>query len=147
MRCLSIHQPWAWAILSGGKRVENRTWPTNHRGPLLIHASKSRANFEDQDRDDWRGRYGVELPEWSTLATGAILGVANLASCVRADGEGASDVQRQWLDSHPFTEGPWCWILKNVRAFAEPIPYRGMQGLFNVPDDVFAAALDASMKC
>lgn len=27
---LTIRQPWAWAIVSGGKDVENRTWATAH---------------------------------------------------------------------------------------------------------------------
>ena len=34
MKALSIHQPWAWAILNAGKTVENRTWSTNYQGPL-----------------------------------------------------------------------------------------------------------------
>lgn len=50
MRCLSIRQPWAHAILHFGKRVENRRMvvggtikpPTWHayRDPILLHASK-----------------------------------------------------------------------------------------------------------
>lgn len=44
MRALSIRQPWAWAILTAGKDVENRSWPhrPHHQGPLLIHAGKAR---------------------------------------------------------------------------------------------------------
>ena len=38
-RALSIKQPWLAAILSGWKPVENRTWDTSYRGPLLLHAS------------------------------------------------------------------------------------------------------------
>jgi len=26
MRCLSVRQPWAWAIIYAGKTIENRTW-------------------------------------------------------------------------------------------------------------------------
>lgn len=40
MKALSIRQPWAWAIVNAGKRVENRTWETRYRGPILIHAAK-----------------------------------------------------------------------------------------------------------
>jgi ASCH domain len=32
---LSVRQPWAWAIVSGYKDVENRSWPTNYRGTYL----------------------------------------------------------------------------------------------------------------
>ena len=37
---LSVRQPWAWALLYGGKTIENRTWPTRHRGRIWIHASE-----------------------------------------------------------------------------------------------------------
>ena len=53
MKCLSILQPWAWAIIHGGKDVENRTWRTAYRGPLLIHASLSRRAYNAQDKDVW----------------------------------------------------------------------------------------------
>jgi hypothetical protein len=143
VKCLSIHQPWAWAILHAGKAVENRTWPTSHRGPLLIHASKSRASYDAQDAVAWRQRYGVELPPWDSLTIGALVGVVELAACVQASGAGISAEQKAWLDAHPFTEGPVCWVLKYPRAFAEPIPYRGAQGIFTVPDEVVAAAIRA----
>ncbi len=38
-KALSIIQPWASAITYAGKDVENRTWRTNYRGPIAIHAS------------------------------------------------------------------------------------------------------------
>jgi hypothetical protein len=39
MKILSIRQPWAYLITRGSKNIENRGWPTNYRGPVLIHAS------------------------------------------------------------------------------------------------------------
>ena len=39
---LSVRQPWAWALLYGGKMVENRTWARRYRGRIWIHASSSR---------------------------------------------------------------------------------------------------------
>lgn len=43
MRILTVRQPWAWAIIHGGKNVENR--PRNiaggYRGPVAIHAGLS----------------------------------------------------------------------------------------------------------
>ena len=41
VRVLTVRQPWAWAIIQGGKDVENRSGPTKHRGPLLIHAGSA----------------------------------------------------------------------------------------------------------
>ena len=41
MKALSIRQPWAAAIVQLGKNIENRTWATRFRGPILIHAAKT----------------------------------------------------------------------------------------------------------
>lgn len=42
MPAISLRQPWATAVLFFGKDVENRSkWHFKHRGPLIIHASKS----------------------------------------------------------------------------------------------------------
>lgn len=43
MKALSIKQPWAHLIVSGVKDVENRSWKTNYRGRIFVHASKQTA--------------------------------------------------------------------------------------------------------
>ena len=120
MKCLSVQQPWAWAIIHGPKRIENRTWRTKHRGPLLIHAGKSRARLGD---------YGAGEPAQEALAFGAIIGVATLTDCVPV-----AEVAGQ-----PFAEGPWCWLLDDVFAFDEPVLYRATQMIFAVPDGLLPA--------
>ncbi len=51
MKALSIRQPWIWAILNAGKRIENRSkWRgCSYRGPVLLHAAKGcgRGEFDD----------------------------------------------------------------------------------------------------
>lgn len=39
MKACSIKQPWASLIAYGIKDIENRTWKTNFRGRIYIHAS------------------------------------------------------------------------------------------------------------
>ena len=144
MKCLTICQPYAHLIVTPKrllpcdqvqKRVENRTWPTSYRGPLLIHAGRSRA---------WLRPGDVQL--FPRLDFGKIVGVAELVECVNLPS--VTFAQSQWLEnrypwlfSHVHTEGPYCWILENARRFDSPVPYRGRQGLFDVPDDVVAAQL------
>ena len=41
MKTLSVKQPYASFICHGIKTVENRTWSTDYRGKILIHASGS----------------------------------------------------------------------------------------------------------
>lgn len=137
LTALTIHQPWAWAIFHG-KSVENRTWPTSYRGPLLIHAGKTREWYDREDAADWREWYGVSLPGWDSLPKGAIVGRVTLVDCVRADpnrpffapGRGPC----------PWAEGPWLWVLADPVEFATPVPYRGAQGLFQVPASVLGTS-------
>lgn len=39
MKAISVKQPWASLIVHGIKDIENRTWNTNFRGKVFIHAS------------------------------------------------------------------------------------------------------------
>lgn len=134
MKALSVCQPWAHAILALGKNVENRSWPTSYRGPLLVHASKTKALYDREDADDWREGLGVELPAWSDLPKGAIVGAVDLIDCVRADpglpcfvpGHGPS----------VWAQDQWLWVLARPRRLPEPIAYRGLMGLFEVPGAV-----------
>lgn len=149
MKALTICQPFAHLIClpddhPRAKRVENRQWPTSYRGPLLIHAGKSR-NWMDRNEE-----YGI--PE-SDLVFGAIVGVANLADCVKLEtrpgwngGVVPDHAKRRWpwLLQHEHTEGPYCLVLTECRRFEKPIPYRGAQGLFDVPPGVVAEQMAAA---
>ena len=41
MKVLTIKEPWASMILEGKKTIETRTWKTQHRGLIFLHASKN----------------------------------------------------------------------------------------------------------
>lgn len=45
MKALTIRQPWASLIAHGVKTIETRSWSTEYRGPLAIHAGKSKPPF------------------------------------------------------------------------------------------------------
>ena len=49
--------------------------------------------------------------------------------------------QHQWCEFEmgDFTDGRYGWILENIRRFETPIPFKGSQGLFEVPDSVLAS--------
>jgi hypothetical protein len=64
---LSVRQPWAWAIVSGYKDVENRSWPTNYRGP---GRRLDRAGLEHLDL------LGHAYPE--DLTVGALVGTVEV---------------------------------------------------------------------
>lgn len=78
--CLSIRQPWAWAILNAGKDVENRSWTTRYRGPLLIHAAKgcTKAEYEDAAEFIELVTDGLAAPALGELPRGGIVGACDL---------------------------------------------------------------------
>jgi hypothetical protein len=120
MKALSIRQPWAWLILNAGKDVENRSWYTEFRGPVLLHASKGMTLNEYED-----ARNTLELiipshhlPMKHELERGGIVGECEIVDCVdRSDS--------------PWFFGEWGFVLKNVK----PLPFqpcKGQLGFFDV---------------
>lgn len=39
MKVISLKEPFATLIMNGDKKIETRSWKTNYRGELFIHAS------------------------------------------------------------------------------------------------------------
>ena len=119
-KAITIHFPWAWAIVHGYKRVENRTWETSYRGPLLIHSGQSPAS--DERATQILRTLSVAVPPQSQFVRGRILGVVDLVDILPL---------KEYLAKHgdsPLNRGlavgPYCWVLANPRI-CEPIPCSG----------------------
>lgn len=114
MKSLTVKQPWAWAIVAGHKRIENRTWTTRYRGPIIIVAGQARDRLTIGSA--FLADLGISVPR--TLRFGAAIGVVDIIDIVRP----------HELDD-PFAEGPWCWLLARPRRFRSPIAAQGHLGL------------------
>lgn len=126
MKAISIQQPCAWAIIHGGKDIENRNWRTKHRGPVLIHASKT---YDHEGHRYIVDILGIRVPK--DLPSGGIVGVAFITDCVEASSS-------RW-----FIPGKYGFALKNARELPFT-PYRGMPGLFDV--DLFRAGINSEVS-
>ena len=73
MKVITIKQPWATLIVEGYKRFEFRSWKTNYRGDILIHAGKG----IDKEAMERLKKY---LP--NEIPLGKIIGKATLTDCV-----------------------------------------------------------------
>lgn len=145
MYSLTIKPPWSWAITHSTKRVENRTWQRPFRGTIAIHAGKG----WDEDGQDsalvrlsWRDA-GHDLraltPNNSRIALGAVVAVADLVDIC---GKAVAVPAPNFCGCGPWAaRGQYHWRLANVRPLAEPVPCRGFQQLWTLPDDVEAAVL------
>ena len=129
MKALTIRQPYAELIMLGEKRVENRSRVILPQGPFLIHAGLT------SDVDGIEKYQHIDATDY-----GAIVGRADVVACYSIETINGTDIQlgrrgkHNWLRSHDHVVGPWCFVLDNVVRFEWPIPYRGMPGVFVVPE-------------
>lgn len=100
---LTVKQRWAHLIIHGGKDVENRSWSTNHRGRLWIHAGRA----VDDDSPDVQGE----------VVFGAIIGHVTLVDVIR-------DSRSTWA-----IPGEWHWVLTDPTP-VERLVRRGQMGLW-----------------
>jgi len=116
VRALSLWQPWASLIFDGRKTIETRHWPMRYRGPLAIHAAMKveRAACED---------FGYD---WRKIPRGAVLCIVNVKNCVRfPDPLAPPDPYGD------FAAGRYGFLFSVLEKFIEPIPAKGMQGIWN----------------
>ncbi len=132
MKALSLWQPWASLWACGRKIHETRAYQTSHRGTLLIHAAKTICtDIGDELREICEDEFGAR---WARdLPAGALIGMCELVGCTPTQYMHVDDEERAQGN---FTPGRYAWSCQNSRVFDRPIPYRGMQMLFEVPDHV-----------
>ena len=140
MRVITVRQPWAWAIVHGGKDVENRTRNIagDYRGPVAIHAGLMGADFDSKHPDLW--------PFDTRHTTGAIVGVVDLVDVhLSATHEERWNVELERREQC----SPWAMVdhyhleLANPRAI-NPIPAKGKLGLWR-PDAELLAQIEAAL--
>ena len=166
IRALTVRQPYASAIIWGGKGVDNRSRNIagSYRGPVAIHAGlkNDTAAWErlgDAMRwhrpdsrwnqlaaffqctlplpDGWQSEEPLE--SWPSpqlyVDYGAIIGVVNLVD--------VHEPGKNWQDGETGRCSDWAepdmchLILENPRPLAEPIPWKGRQGLWKLDVDPY----------
>lgn len=146
MRALSGRQPWWWAILHGGKRIENRRWNTRYRGPILLHAAKGCTVDEFEDACIWMENAGVvghirDVPPLSTMQRGGIVGRARIVDVIPPGNLPPPFRPASWaaVDMRWHMEEQFGFVLADVEPLPF-VPWTGALGLFDVPQD-YATAL------
>ena len=157
MKVLTLHQPWASLVALGVKTIETRSWSTQYRGPLAIHAGSSKvgatqcsecwdAIYREYDREN-------ELPLGAIVATCTLVDVVPIVadpgigasmldlpipcaavlppstlSVLRGPGRIAQGASEQ-IPYGDFTLGRYAWLLADVVPLDPPVPFKGGQGL------------------
>jgi len=107
MLALSIRQPWAWLVVHGFKDIENRTWRSEPRGRIWIHASRTL----DRAGCAWVWRHFPEIILPDEFEMGGLIGSVVHDGCVA---ENAS----------PWFTGPWGHVLRDPK----PCRFRSCPG-------------------
>jgi hypothetical protein len=164
VRAITVRQPHAWAIIHGGKDVENRTRNIAgaYRGPVAIHAGLAKFEQDNASSEAHRAAHGSEVG--TGIVFGAIIGVVDLIDVHDSDECYDRDLRhlaalyfedRALFDARPDLGGggligrsrmcsSWAMrdhqhlVVANPRALARPIPYKGALGLWTLPDEVLA---------
>lgn len=126
MRAINLDQPWAELILQGRKTIELRTRRPGRLGRLALRANLRVLN-------SFCEKFALD-PD--SLPSGALVGTVLVVEVIHFD-------QRLWeatRDQHlsdAFGPGRWLgWRLEDPRRLAEPIPLRGLPGMFTLPEEL-----------
>ena len=118
---LSIRQPWTELILQGRKTIEVRTWATQYRGELWLHAG-----IQPETKALHRFNFLTH-----NLAFGALVGRCEIYDCIEFRDETWGQWRTQHLNEGPLNRRQYAWFLRNpIRIL--PRPLKGRLGLMRI---------------
>ncbi|GAB3841095.1 hypothetical protein GCM10028821_47280 [Hymenobacter jeollabukensis] len=141
-------QPWATLAALRAKRYETRSWYTDYRGPLALHATASTpaavlaACAADPHIMAALQAAGLSL---ATLPQGAIVAITTLGEVAQIqehpqayagavlDPAQLTPAQRAYGD---YRHGRFAWTLDDTQALSIPVPCAGRQRIWHLPPAV-----------
>lgn len=126
MKVISVKEPFASLIASGKKTIETRSFKTNYRGELFIHASGKGIAKE------FMNGFVEKLIENIDMNYGNIICRCNLVDCILMDEEFISSVKQNLVEYNcgEYKVGRYAWILKDVEPIY-PIFAKGKLNIWN----------------
>lgn len=135
MKVLTVRQPWAELLVTGVKDIENRTWRSAYRGPLLIHAAQTVDAGSLEALIELLAKDSAPQAEVDIIAvprTGQIVGLVEMVDCVTAH-------RSDWF------EGPYGFVVVDPLRFFPGIPMKGRLGLYDLPVEL-KSAVDRAVR-
>lgn len=129
MKVLSLREPFATLIKEKKKLVETRSFKTNYRGELYIHASVTKIDKETRNRKELFDLLGNE-----SLGFGRIICKCRLVDCIYMTKEYVEDMKINHFEEYlcgEYKEGRYAWILDSIEPLEEPIKAKGQLGIWN----------------
>lgn len=129
MKVLSIREPFATLIKEQKKLIETRSWKTNYRGVLYIHASITKIDKETQKRTKLFKLLG-DVP----LSFGMIICKCRLVDCLYMTEEYVENMKKNNYQEYlcgEYKVGRYAWVLADIEILKEPIKAKGQLGIWN----------------
>lgn len=150
IKALTLHQPYAQLMAINAKRYETRSWSTNYRGPIAIHAGKNieellkllgrvsvservgmltRATYTFAHQYD-KAMTAFYGERWTAddFPLGAVVAVGNLLKVHRCE-DLKLTTQERLFGLH--TAGRYAWEIAVVKLLDKPFIVSGKQGLWD----------------
>lgn len=127
MKVLSLTEPFATLIYEKKKKVETRSWKTNYRGELYIHASSTKiakCDLEDKEL--------MSLIDNKDMHFGNIICKCNLVDCIYMTKEYIEYMKNNNYQEYicgDYSEGRYAWILEDIEII-EPIKTKGQLNIW-----------------
>ena len=128
MKVLSLTEPFATLIYEKKKLIETRSWKTNYRGELYIHASLTKIS-----KNDLEDKELMSLVDNKDMNFGNIICKCNLVDCIYMTKEYVEEMKKNNYQEYicgEYKEGRYAWILDSI----EPIKFIKAKGQLNIWD-------------
>jgi activating signal cointegrator 1 len=127
MKVITLKQPWAELVKKGIKRIETRSWKTNYRGELYIHASKSKINKKQLINSEILNLFNIDDCDY-----GAITIKCKLIDCIYMDCNFINKIKKNKKEysSGIYEVGRYAWILDDIELI-DPVYTNGQLGIWN----------------
>ena len=128
MKVLTIKEPFATLIMKKIKYIETRSWKTNYRGELYIHAGLAKLSSNVKKREQLSSLYSED-----ELKFGYIICKCRLVDCIYMTEEFIEQEKKKDIKnfvSGRFEVGRYAWVLDDVEII-NPIKAKGKLGIWN----------------
>ncbi len=125
MKVITIREPFATLIKDKVKIYETRSWKTNYRGEIYIHAAKIRSKASNANIASTYLK-SKENPEH-------IICKCLLKDCIYMNNNFINEVKKnkEEYNSGRYEVGRYAWQLEVIEVLEEPIYAKGQLGIWN----------------
>ena len=133
--CMSMHQPWASLLAYGIKRHEGRSWATEHRGRLWIHAAAHEPSQADirMVENFYRGLGATRFP--THYPQSVLLGCVTVEDCLHTD-----DYKVLVSEEKQESQSEYVFMCGQAQLLVVPLRMEGKHKIYQLDKKIWNAA-------